>query len=167
MTDADVDGAHIRTLILTFLFRHMRPMIEAGYVYIAQPPLYRLKFGRREALYLQNDTELERILLRERLGDIEVADRYGESPRFTEVRYQRFLSALREYEGWAARLRARVRRARRSTTSRITRLIEEPADDARRRSRATSAPASRTTSPTRSRSSRATTTPTTRRCCSR
>ena len=66
MTDADVDGAHIRTLILTFLFRHMPGLIEAGYVYIAQPPLYRVKLGR-EQFYLEKDGQLEDLLIRERL----------------------------------------------------------------------------------------------------
>ena len=61
MTDADVDGAHIRTLLLTLLYRYMRPLIEAGYVYVAQPPLYQVKQGRKE-VYLHTEQKLREYL---------------------------------------------------------------------------------------------------------
>ena len=76
MTDADVDGAHIRTLVLTLLFREMQELIEAGYVYIAKPPLYKLKQGSRER-YIEKDSELEDILLSDKWEKIEVFDRHG------------------------------------------------------------------------------------------
>ena len=83
MTDADVDGAHIRTLILTLLFREMPELIEAGYVYIAKPPLYKLKQGRRER-YVENEAELEEILLSTswtRSGSSTATARRSSSPR--------------------------------------------------------------------------------------
>jgi DNA gyrase subunit B len=102
--DADVDGAHIRTLILTFLFRHMKELIEAGYVYIAQPPLYRLKQGGDER-YFEKELQLEEWLLRERLNKVDVLDRDDQPVKLTESRLQRFQRALKEYEGWASKLK--------------------------------------------------------------
>jgi DNA gyrase subunit B len=105
MTDADVDGAHIRTLALTLLFREMPQLIEAGYVYIAKPPLYKLKQGSSER-YVEKDSELEQILLSDKLEKAFVFDRHGTQFRLTEPRWQRFSRLLKQYEGWSSTLRA-------------------------------------------------------------
>jgi len=105
MTDADVDGSHIRTLVLTFLYRHMRELFERGHVYIAVPPLYKVKLGNQE-FYFEKESQLEELLVRERFGDLEAHDRAGAEVKLSEARWRRFTAALAEFEGWSARLRA-------------------------------------------------------------
>ena len=104
LTDADVDGAHIRTLALTLLFREMQPLIEAGYVYIAKPPLYRLTRGQKHR-YIERDQELEDILLGDKFERIEVADHVGKPFRLTEARWTRLTRLVKQYQGWASALR--------------------------------------------------------------
>jgi DNA gyrase subunit B len=105
MTDADVDGAHIRTLILTLLFREMQELIEAGYVYIAKPPLYKLKQGKQER-YIEREGELEEVLLSDKFEKFQIFDSNNTPFRLTEARWQKYTRLRKQYEGWASALRA-------------------------------------------------------------
>ncbi|MGH2905504.1 MAG: DNA topoisomerase (ATP-hydrolyzing) subunit B [Solirubrobacterales bacterium] len=110
MTDADVDGAHIRTLALTFLFRHTPELILGGYVYIAKPPLYKLKVSGKDR-YVEKEHELEEVLLTNKYEKLKIHEitTNGKKPKtleLTETRWQRFSKLLKQHQGWSTVLRA-------------------------------------------------------------
>jgi DNA gyrase subunit B len=107
MTDADVDGSHIRTLLLTFFFRHMQELIKRGNVYIAQPPLYRIKKGKFEQ-YIKNDAEFVKVMVKRAADGIVV--RYGEGAATLEgAPLTKFMTTLNDYIGFFDKVDKRIR----------------------------------------------------------
>ena len=102
MTDADVDGSHIRTLLLTFFFRHMRPLIDAGRLYIAQPPLYKVKIKKEEA-YVSTDAELRQLLVERGIGSLAVHDRVADKS-FSDASLRTLADDLRRLEDVAEKV---------------------------------------------------------------
>jgi len=107
MTDADVDGSHIRTLLLTFFFRHMQELIKRGNVFIAQPPLYSIKKGKSQQ-YIKNDDEFDKVMLKRAAEGLVV--RYGEGAAKLEgSALSKFMTVLKEYLGFFDKVDKRVR----------------------------------------------------------
>ena len=107
MTDADVDGSHIRTLLLTFFFRHMQELIKRGNVYIAQPPLYRIKKGKFEQ-YIKNDAEFVKVMVKRAADGIVV--RYGEGAAALDgAPLTKFMTTLNDYISFFDKVNKRIR----------------------------------------------------------
>ncbi len=107
MTDADVDGSHIRTLLLTFFFRHMQELIKRGNVYIAQPPLYRIKKGKFEQ-YIKNDAEFVKVMVKRAADGIVV--RYGEGAAALDgAPLTKFMTTLNDFIGFFDKVDKRIR----------------------------------------------------------
>jgi len=107
MTDADVDGSHIRTLLLTFFFRHMQELIKRGNIFIAQPPLFGVKKGRSHQ-YIKNEDEYDKVMLKRAAEGVVV--RYGEgAAKLDGANLSRFMSVLKEYLGVFDKVNKRVR----------------------------------------------------------
>jgi DNA gyrase subunit B len=112
MTDADVDGSHIRTLLLTFFFRHMKELIEKGHVFIAQPPLYRIKRGKSEK-YIKNEVEFTREIMRRATENLTLSyGNNGNSGQMEGGELRAFLMALDEFQQIFHKLERRLREAR-------------------------------------------------------
>jgi DNA gyrase subunit B len=110
MTDADVDGSHIRTLLLTFFFRHMNELIKRGNVYIAQPPLYGIKKGKTQQ-YIKDDREFVRVMVRRAAEGMTV--RYGEGAAKLEgAALAKFMTTLNEYLVFFDKVDKRIRNER-------------------------------------------------------
>jgi DNA gyrase subunit B len=105
MTDADVDGSHIRTLLLTFFYRQMVEIIERGYLYIAQPPLYRLRIGKQDR-YLKDDEEMDRVLLERAMEQIEL-ELKGSQARLGGKKLLDLLNKFSRYDYYLRRLERR------------------------------------------------------------
>ena len=103
MTDADVDGAHIRTLLLTFIFRQMKGLIERGYIYVARPPLYKIK-RRKTEQYIQDDAEMSRILISLGMEDLKLK-RNGDSHIFDDEELSKITDLFIEIEAIGRGLR--------------------------------------------------------------
>ncbi len=107
MTDADVDGSHIRTLLLTFFFRHMTELIKRGHVYIAQPPLYRIKKGKFEQ-YIKDDREYVQVMVK-RASDGMVLTYGPEKKQIQGADLTKFMGRLNEYLGFQEKFAKRLR----------------------------------------------------------